>query len=193
MSLRKWLARRGRLALVPALLMLSGCNTQVRDSWGGPWVQIPTGSLLILNRSISVPQDRARVFFRGGRVLASGANVGPSCGIEIRTISRDGPYTIQPGTFTIFRVQRYWTEVAQRPTADVVRFQLASATDGGGNPLIQEGYHLWLSGAADPNVMRLTCLGRLDDMSRARAPTLVELRVALGDVADLELAETPSL
>jgi hypothetical protein len=71
-----------------------------------------------------------------------------------------------------------------------VRLQLASSTDGGGNPLIQEGYHLWLSGLSDPNVMRLTCLGMLDDMWRARAPTLAEVRAALGTLATLELSDT---
>lgn len=177
---------------MPAVLLIAGCNTQVREMAAGPWVQIPPGSRLTLNRSISIPQDRARVFFRGGRLLSTGANVGPSCGLEVRTIPRDGPHTIQPGAFTITRVQGYWTQVAQRPAAGTVRFQLASATDGGGNPLVQEGYHLWLSGAADPNVMRLTCLGMLDDMWRARAPTLAEIRAALGDLATLELADSPS-
>ena len=55
----------------------------------------------------------------------------------------------------------------------------------GGNAMIQEGYHFWLSGA-DTNVMRLTCLGMLDDMWRARAITLAEIRGALGSVATLQ-------
>lgn len=184
-----WAARYGWLVLVPAVL-LAACQTRVRETADGPWLGIPPGSRLILNQPISVPQDRARVFFRGGRVLSAGANVGPSCGIEVRTIPRDGPHTIAPGTFTITRVQDYWTQVAQHPRAGIVRLQLASSTDGGGNPLIQEGYHLWLSGLSDPNVMRLTCLGMLDDMWRARAPTLAEVRAALGTLATLELSDT---
>ena len=42
--------------------------------------------------------------------------------------------------------------------------------------MIQEGYHLYLAGGPDPNVMRLTCLGMLDDMWRSRAITLEEIR-----------------
>jgi hypothetical protein len=186
-----WAARYGWLVLVPVVLLLSACQTRVREAADGPWIEIPPGSRLTLNRSISVPQDRARVFFRGGRVQNVGANVGPSCGIEVRTIPRDGPYTIAPGSFTITRVQDYWTQVAQHPAAGIVRLQLASSTDGGGNPLIQQGYHLWLSGPSDSNVMRLTCLGMLDDMWRARAPTLAEVRAALGALATLELSDPP--
>lgn len=102
-------------------------------------------------------------------------------------MSPDGPQTIQPQTFRITRVANDWTEVArlQRP----VHFQLAQSNggNGGGTPMIQEGYHLWLSGA-DTNVMRLTCLGMLDDMWRARAITLAEIRAALGNVATLDIA-----
>jgi hypothetical protein len=36
--------------------------------------------------------------------------------------------------------------------------------------------------------MRLTCLGMLNDMWRARAITLEEIRAALGTVATLEIA-----
>jgi len=59
---------------------------------------------------------------------------------------------------------------------------------GGGSPMIQEGYHLWLAGGKDPNVMRLTCLGMLDEMWRVRPITLDEIRRALGAVATLEVA-----
>ena len=189
--LTRSLARRGWPVLIVALLLLTGCETLVRESAQGPWVEIPPGSTLTVNRTISVPQDRARVFLRGGGVRGSGANLGPSCGIEIRTISRDGPYNIQPGTFTITRVQDYWTQVAHRAGPGALRLQLASSTDGGGTPLIQEGFHLWLSGSAEPNVMRVTCLGLSDDMWRARAPTLEQVRAALGSAITLELAARP--
>jgi hypothetical protein len=58
--------------------------------------------------------------------------------------------------------------------------------------MIQEGYHLYLAGGPDPNVMRLTCLGMLSDMWRAKAITLDEIRKSLGSVATLELAAPPS-
>ncbi len=199
---------RGPRLTVPGLLLglslavLAGCQTQVRESDRGPWIAVQPGGTLTLNRPIPIPQDRARVFFRDGDLQPSGANLGPSCGIEIRTIPRAGPHVIPAGSFTIARVQTLWTQVAHRDLGrdpgrnlvpdpggypDPVRLQLASATDGGGTPLIQEGYHLWLAGGPDSDVMRLTCLGMLDEMWRARPPTLEEIRGALGDLATLEL------
>lgn len=173
---------------VGALAFLVGCQgVSVRESAGGRWEPLPAGSTLTLNRPVDVPQDRARVFLRSGRLSAQGASLGPSCGLEIRTISRDGPYTIAPGVYSITRVQSVWTQVARRERPDKVRFQLASAPDGGGTPMIQEGYHLWLADGPDTNLMRLTCLGMLDDMPESKPPTLEEIRAALGRVATLGL------
>jgi hypothetical protein len=183
-----------RLFLALALTLLLGCETQMRQSDQGPWIPVGPGGTLVLNGPVQVPQDRARVFFRNGRLQSTGANQGPSCGIEIRTIPRDGPHVIPAGSFTIARVQPYWTQVAALdPHRDrsAVRLRLASAPDSGGTPLIQEGYHLWLSDGPDADVMRLTCLGMLDEMWRARPPTLDEIRAALGDLATLELPPTP--
>jgi len=184
---------RVALALFVLLIgaMLSGCETRIRQTDPGPWIAIGPGGSLTLNRPIPVPQDRARVFFRDGRLQPMGASQGPSCGIEIRTISRDGPHVIPAGAFTVTRIQPYWTEVAAlTPRRDPleVRLRLASAPDGGGTPLIQEGYHLWLGGGPDPEVMRLTCLGLLQEMWQAQPPTLDEIRTALGELATLELS-----
>lgn len=184
-----------RLSLVLTLTLLVGCQTQMRESDQGPWIPVRPGGTLILNQAIQVPQDRARVFFREGRLQPTGANQGPSCGMEIRTIPRDGPHVIPAGSFTITRVQPYWTEVAMLDSVrdpGVIRLQRASAPDGGGNPLIQEGYHLWLGSGADADVMRLTCLGMLDEMWRARPPTLEEIQAALGHLATLELPPSSS-
>lgn len=173
------------LILLPALVLAACQPVSVRQSEAGPWVVLPAGSTLTLERPVAVPQERARVFLLGGRLARQGASIGPSCGLEIRTISRDGPYLIQPGTYAIERVQSVWTQVALREDRRAVRLRLASSPDGGGNPMIQEGYHFWLSGP-DANLMRLTCLGMLDDIVWAEPPTLVEIRAALGPVATLE-------
>jgi hypothetical protein len=179
------------LGLTPILIgaMLAGCQpVEVREDAAGTWTAIPPGSTLTLNRPVQIPQDRARIFFKDGRIGTSGANLGPSCGLEVRTLSRDGPQTVQTGTYRIDRVESYWTQVAWNEPPGTARLRLASAESGGGSPMIQEGYRFYLSGGPDPNVMRLTCLGMLDDMWRSRAITLEEIRKSLGAVATLELA-----
>lgn len=182
-------------AAILILPLLIGCQTRMREADPGPWIPVQPGGTLTLSQPVPVPQDRARVFFRGGRLQPTGANSGPSCGLEIRTLPRTGPHLISAGVYTVTRVEPYWTQVAAvdpGPGPGIPRLRFASATDGGGTPLIQEGYHLWLGGGPDPDVMRLTCLGMLDDMWRARPPTLVEIRAALGDLATLDLGSRPA-
>lgn len=177
------------------LPILWGCETRMRETDSGPWLAVQAGGTLTLNQPVAIPQDRARVFFRSGRLQASGANLGPSCGLEVRTLARDGPHLIPAGSYRVTRVQTYWSEVAARGLGSGrggPRLLLASSVGGGGGPLIQEGYHLWLGDGPDPEVTRLTCLGMLDEMSRARPPTLAEIRVALGDLATLDLSPRPT-
>jgi hypothetical protein len=178
----------GTLGSVLIGTLALGCQpVEVREDANGAWSAIPPGSTLTLNRPVQVPQDRARIFFKRGRVLPDGANLGPSCGLEVRIMSQDGPQTVPAGTYRVERVERYWTQVAWQGPPGPVRLRLASSTDGG-NPMIQEGYHLYLSDGPDPNVMRLTCLGMLNDMWRSKAITLEEIRTSLGSVATLKLA-----
>jgi hypothetical protein len=176
--------------LVGALVAACG-PVEVREDATGAWTPIPPGSTLTLNRPVQIPQERARIFFRGGEISAAGANMGPSCGLEVREMSMDGPQTVQAGTYRITRVEDYWPQVAWREPPEAVRFRLASSSQGG-SPMIQQGYHLYLEGGPDPNVMRLTCLGMLDVMWKARSITLAEIRQALGSVADLKLAGSAS-
>jgi hypothetical protein len=179
------------LGLAPILIaaLLVGCRpVEVREDAAGTWTAIPPGSTLTLSRPVQIPQDRARIFFLGGQIRPAGANLGPSCGLEVRTMSRDGPQTVPAGTYRVARVENYWTQVAWREPPGTIRLRLASNSSDGGSPMIQEGYHFYLAGGPDPNVMRLTCLGMLDDMWKSEAITLAEIRAALGTVASLELA-----
>ncbi len=174
----------GWLPLLISGVLLAGCETLVRES-SGEWTEIPPGSLLRLNQPVPVAPGRARVFFRQGRLSNSGASPTPSCGLEVRRIDPDRPQTIAAGDYRIARVQRYWTEVAERRPTAVPRFVMAGKD--GGTPLVQEGYHFWLASPKDPNLMRLTCLGLLADMWEARPPRLDEIRAALGDLATLQI------
>lgn len=179
--------RYGLVAGLTLTVLLTGCRTvQIEESTGGPWTPIPPGSTLTLNHPVQVPQDQARVFFRDGQVSPAGANQGPGCGLEVRILSHNGPQTITPQTFRVSRVQIYWAEVAHLVRPGAVHLQLAEVGGGGGGPMIQEGYHLWLVGK-DTNVMRLTCLGMLDAMWKSRPITLDEIRRALGAVATLQV------
>lgn len=171
--------------------LLGGCQTLVRESVQTGWAEIPPGSTLTLNRSVSIQPGRARAFIvdRGSRSAAGGD--GTSCVLEVRRIDEDEVQTVPAGEIPITRVQNYVALVSGRlpaPGLDGgVRFQLAGHGDSGGSQMIRQGYHFWLDDSHDPNLMRMTCLGRLDDPAYTRAPTLAEIRAVLGELATLDV------
>jgi hypothetical protein len=178
-------------AALLASLTLSACQTLVRESIPGDWIEVVPGSTLRLNQPVQIPQGQARAFFATGRSRAAGASQDASCALEVRRIDQDGIQTVAAGEIRITRVQNYVALVSQRDprrTQDgQVRFQLAEHADSGGSQMVRFGYHFWLDDTNHPNLMRLTCLGRLDDPAYTRPPTLVEIQAALGDLATLNL------
>jgi hypothetical protein len=173
------------------VLLIGGCQTLVRESAETGWIEIPAGSTLTLIRPVTIPPGQARVFLsdRGARGAGGG---GTSCVLEVRRIDDEGTQSIPAGEVSIIRVQNYVALVSARVptplTGEGVRFQLAGHGDSGGSQMVRPGYHFWLDDSHDPNLMRMTCLGRLDDPAYTRAPTLAEIRAVLGDVATLKVA-----
>jgi hypothetical protein len=182
------------ISALAAIALLSGCQTLIQQTENGNWIEIVPGSTLRLNQPVSVQQDRARVFFVNGRARNNGANYRPSCALEVRRISRDGPQRIPAGQIRITRIQNYWTQVVDNRRPDAPEFRFAGlGGDGGdgGDPLIQTGFHLWLDDSADSNLMRLTCLGILALPYEAYPPTLEDIGSALGELATLEVRSAP--
>jgi hypothetical protein len=189
----RWKAAR-LLGCFAAVLVASGCATLIKERTDGKWIKILPGSTLTLSRPISVPPGRSRVFFVNGRVRTSGANYRPSCALEVRRIDRDGPLTIPAGAIRITRVQNYWTEVVDRRDPAAAELRLAGGDygyDGGGYSMIQTGFHLWLDDSANPDLMRMTCLGVLADPAESYPPTVAEINAALGKLARLDVLSTP--
>jgi hypothetical protein len=185
--------RRGDSAfwVVLASLALGGCVTWVRESMTTDWVEVLPGSTLTLNRPMSVPPGQARAFFRNPPRGGIASPDGTSCALEVRRLDPAAAQTIAPGVIGITRVQNYVSLVANDrapPLQDLaIRLQLASHGDSGGSQMLRFGFHFWLDPSHDPNLMRLTCLGRLDDPAYTRAPTLDEIRAVLAGSATLDL------
>jgi hypothetical protein len=155
------------------------------------WVEVLPGSTLTLNRPMWVPPGQARAFFRTGPRGGIARPDGTSCALEVRRLDPGAVQRIAPGVIGITRVQNYISLVSndRAPSAkDLgIRLQLASHGDSGGSQMLRFGFHFWLDPSHDPNLMRLTCLGRLDDPASTRAPTLDEIRAVLADSATLDL------
>lgn len=181
-----------RIAIPSAVILsLSGCAALQPDSETALYSRVPEGSVLRIEQRIPIPAGRARIWLRGDSLSTGSTSVAPICGLEVDEIDHEGVQYIEPGELRIRRVQNLWAEVVQRWPAlpDGARLQLADVNGGGGTPMIREGWHLWLEGEQHPNLMRLTCVGMLNDMPEARPPTVAEIRASLGRFATLELAD----
>ncbi|MEW8693567.1 MAG: hypothetical protein AB2535_21245, partial [Candidatus Thiodiazotropha endolucinida] len=91
-----------------------------------------------------------------------------------------------PDTFIIKKVQRLMTEVVRQYNHRWGYINVEFSDPG--SPMVTHGYHLWLSSEKQPDVMRMTCRGAFDDLSRSEPPSINEIREALGNIAELVLA-----
>ncbi len=165
--------------------ILGGCALPLPTDESSPYFAVPEGSTLAIRRALAVPAGSARVWMQNGAVTAARNHYAPNCNLEVRELDHERPQQVQPGEYRIFRVQRSVDEIAAAAPLRLAALgtRLAGMDDGGGR-MVYEGYHFWLRGP-DPNVMRLSCRGALDDEADARPPSILEIRQSLGDIMHL--------
>jgi hypothetical protein len=177
------------LVLLLAGALLTGCALPPTGPAAAPVTR------LVLERPVSVPEGRARVFLQDGELVKGLDEFKPHCALEIRHLSGP-PRTIPAGNYPVTRVQREVVEVVfagpgrQVAAAGLYGRLIAGTDDGGDAPAdIFEGYHFWLADSADVGLMRLTCFGIRAEPWNAEPPTMAELRRVLGDYGRLETAD----
>lgn len=177
-----------RFFVVLLTMLLTACSQRylVSDDQSYPYNLPPVGSTLVLKKALEIPADETRIFLQNGvpKGKSEFDRYKPSCSLELRKLV-DRPRTIEPDSFVVTRVQRLTEEVVQRdpPATGFVKVDL----EQGGKPMVVHGYHLWLGSDKQPDVMRMTCLGTFDDLSRAEPPSLQDVKKSLGDYAELML------
>ncbi|MEW8030182.1 MAG: hypothetical protein AB2792_05750 [Candidatus Thiodiazotropha sp.] len=171
------------------LLLLSACGQSymVSDNLAYPYNLPPVGSKLVLMQEVAIEPGTARTFLQRGKTTTLGDfnRYHANCNFEVENLS-DNVQTIRPDTFIVKKVQRLMTEVVRhdnRPPG----FLTVEYGDPS-SPMVTHGYHLWLSSDKQPDVMRMTCRGAFDDLSRSEPPSINEIREALGKIAELVLA-----
>ncbi|MES9968420.1 MAG: hypothetical protein ABW092_00185 [Candidatus Thiodiazotropha sp.] len=170
------------------LLPLSACTQSymVSDDLAYPYNLPPIGSKVVLMEQVAIEPGTTRTFLQRGRPMSIGDfdRYRSNCNFEVDKLS-DRVQLIEPDTFVVKKVQRLTAEVVRNPD-NQPRF-FAVEIDRG-SPIVTHGYHLWLSSEQQPDVMRITCRGAFDDLSRAEPPSIDEIREALGEIAELVLA-----
>ena len=167
------------------LLLLTGC-AQFRSSIDSPdelFFRPPVGTVVELRQDLRVAPQRTRVFIQSGSVLGSGGinTYHPSCNFELRDLSPE-PQVISAGNFTIERVRLGSESVVRAGTLQLASLRLAGYRHHSDSQSIMRYYHFSLHSEQQPQVMRLTCRGGLDDSPKADYPTWPEIQQALGTV-----------
>ncbi len=170
-------------------LVLGGCAAFQSGDENLYYVYVPVGSTFEVTREIVVPAGQTRAFVPAGRAPPGTGRGGAICNFEVRTLS-DGTRAIRPGAFHVTRVQTQpYVEVALREPLEVAALSLAGLELGDSDgALVAPTVHMYLFSAQQPDVMRLSCRGPFDLPSRARTPSIKQIRQALGDWVRLDLA-----
>ncbi len=170
------------------LSLLTACSQSymVNDNLAYPYNLPPVGSKVVLLKPVAIEPGTTRTFLQLGRAMALGDfnRYRANCNFEVEKLS-EKTQRIEPGTFIVRKVQRLVTEVV-RDTVSQPGFSTVDYDPG--SPMVTHGYHLWLSSEKQPGVMRMTCHGAFDDLSRAQPPSIDDIREALGEIAELVLA-----
>jgi hypothetical protein len=176
-----------RSLLFMLALLLTGCSQRylVNDDPTYAYNLPPVGSRIVLKKPLRVPGGETRIFLQGGEAMKKSEfdRYKASCSFELRKLA-DTARNIEPDSFLVTEVQRLTQEVVQRKPA-FSGFLKVAMQDSGGKPMVTQGYHLWLGSEKQPDVMRMTCRGAFDDLSRADPPSLEEVKQSLGDYAEL--------
>lgn len=90
------------IGLCTALLTLSGCQIAAHVDINSRYYRIPVGSELILTRPVSIPAGQAHINFQRGGPANAIDQYSVNCQLETSPL---GPLTLQPGSFTITRVE----------------------------------------------------------------------------------------
>ena len=172
--------------------VLSACAIDVKDR-GKSWYYPGLGASVVLHEPVTFEPGTASVFFQHGESLGNNHNYfEPYCRLVIRDIS-DAPYQVAPDTFRITRSNHYmdmFTSIPVRLAAARVAPEGLAVSDA--RPLLVAGsdapsdvtetIQMALSSPRQPNVIRLECGGARDHPADAVAPTLAEMKEALGDI-----------
>ena len=88
-------------------LALAGCQSMATDDRSSIWFKMPGGAELVLNRSLTIPAQRAHVMLQHGTAAVAASELEVACRFEVRDL---GPRIIQPDTFLItdYSSQQEW-------------------------------------------------------------------------------------
>jgi hypothetical protein len=192
-----FLASRLPLQLVLLFtLVVSGCSSLVVTDPASPFFVPPVDSQVVVKQRLTVPPGMTRVFLQHGQVIPKSArdDYAVNCNFDINTLS-DTPRYIEVGTYTVTRSIRRSDDIVRRHAVHLAALNLSVGMmlwRGDGTPVLFEEVVLTLTSTPTSDVRELACRGAMAEATEIQLPTLAEMRLALGDYADIQVpGQTP--
>ncbi|GAB4513681.1 MAG: hypothetical protein Tsb0026_18570 [Sulfuricaulis sp.] len=178
--------------LIAAMLLTSCQTTAYEGNENSPFYLVPTGSILTLTRSLTIPANQVAVFLQDGEVVRSDRvdQYYPHCKFELQH-RRDTAQTVQADSFEITKVVQ---EIGHSVALDGV--QLAGVSIGigihvgsksDGASLQTYSIRMTLRSVRQPEVFRLSC-GQAALPHEGQHVSINEMRKTLGGVFAIGLA-----
>lgn len=166
-------------------MLISACQQVPVQDESSSRSRIAVGSQLLLNQPLTVPAGHARVFLQHGKVRAKTRlrRFEPHCNFETEQVS-DGRLVIAADSFVVTaRVEDEVEIVHRRSPLRPAAFRLSGEADI--PPQLNRVIHHRLHSARQPWVMRLSCYGGFADPFDVVAPSVHDIREALGELVTL--------
>ena len=174
-----------RLALV---LLITGCGQSTFRSGEDPLAFLAPGSEIQLTRDLDIPAGETRVFFQRGKAIPKREldYYATSCDLEVRILLQQ-VQTVSRDLFVTGNLTSGRESVVSLGATQLAENMLSSRIFGGRifgdrGPSVHRYLRVDLHSTTQPDVMRLTCRGALDDYYSALFPSEMEIKVALGDI-----------
>jgi hypothetical protein len=154
------------LILAACALTLAGCQSAALNDIRSPYYRIRSGSTLVLNQELNIPEGQAHIRFSQGRPVGGNSGYTVSCRFDVRNL---GPQVVHPDSFLITRVENPQEWISQ---PSIMLFSKI----------------FYLKSATQPDVLDLNCQ-EWNDPLMGRDISVPQVREALGEYFTLELAQ----
>jgi len=167
---------------IVGVALLAGCAGLQSPDPASPHFAYTTGWVVQLDRPLEIEPGAATVRLQYGRIVPRNSVQGydPYCVVELNTVS-DGPQTLRPGRFEVWRVTRS-ESIFAAAASPFVKTADSATNEAPSSLYFKTEFHL--RDPAQPVLRSMTCAW--DQMAPGNYPfmrhlTLGEIRSALGD------------
>lgn len=160
-----------------------GCEPTVVKDLDSQFYSVNTGSVLTLNKPVTIQANTGRTFFQNGKIIKEkNLNIYyPHCSITVNTIVNHNRI-IKPTNFTIYKVDDQ-EEHAQLHVLYVSRGVLGN---NDGPSIIGQASYYYLRSLDEPDVRTLECV-QWGDPYDVRYVSINDVRSAVGSIFSLVL------